>query len=258
MAPITLECVILGIDTSLGTTVAVIEDDGVVRAHADSSDPLGHAEMIGTLVQQVVVGPQHPAPASPAARAHQTAESTSNRRQFDVPSPKSYDLDAAGGEITHVAAGMGPGPFTGLRIGIAAARAFALGRGIPVVPVVSHDAIALEMLLHDALRDAVTPRFAVVTDARRREVAYSVYDGLDDDGLPLRTSGPALARRDDIDAALAEAGAERRDAHAVSGAMIALAAARALAAGREIGPHDALYLRSPDVALPAARKKVGL
>ena len=46
---------------------------------------------------------------------------------------------------------MGPGPFTGLRVGIAAARAFALGRGIPVVPVVSHDAVALELLLHAAL-----------------------------------------------------------------------------------------------------------
>jgi tRNA threonylcarbamoyl adenosine modification protein YeaZ len=153
---------------------------------------------------------------------------------------------------------MGPGPFTGLRIGIAAARAFALGRGIPVVPVVSHDAIALERLLHDALQDADTARFAVVTDARRREVAYSVYDGLDDDGLPVRAAGPALAHRDDIDVVLAEAGAQRHDAHAVSGAMIALAGARALAAGRQIGPHDALYLRSPDVALPAARKKVGL
>ncbi|WEG08122.1 tRNA (adenosine(37)-N6)-threonylcarbamoyltransferase complex dimerization subunit type 1 TsaB [Microbacterium horticulturae] len=270
---------ILGIDTSLGTTVAVIEEDGVARAQADSADPLAHAEVIGTLLEQVV-GPWHPGPSSvQAASAHKTVERTSNRRRFDVQSPNSYEFDAGAadagafdagaadageaaaaraGEITHVAAGMGPGPFTGLRIGIAAARAFALGRGIPVVPVVSHDAIALEMLLLDAMRDAATPRFAVVTDARRREVAYSVYEGLDDDGLPVRSTGPALAPRDEIDAVLAQAGAERRDATAVSGMMLALAAARALAAGREIGPHDALYLRSPDVALPAARKKVGL
>jgi len=266
--------VILGIDTSLGTTVAVIEEDGVARAQADSAEPLAHAEVIGTLLEQVV-GPRHPGP-SPvqAASAHETVERTSNRRRFNVQSPNSYEFDAGAfdagaadaggaaaaraGEITHVAAGMGPGPFTGLRIGIAAARAFALGRGIPVVPVVSHDAIALELLLLDAMRDAATPRFAVVTDARRREVAYSVYEGLDDDGLPVRSTGPALAPRDEIDAVLAEAGAERRDATAVSGMMLALAAARALAAGREIGPHDALYLRSPDVALPAARKKVGL
>ena len=210
---------ILGIDTSLGTTVAVVEDDGVIRGQADSANPLAHAEVIGTLLHDVVAG------------AH--------------------------ADITHVAAGMGPGPFTGLRIGIAAARAFALGRGIPVLPVVSHDAVALEMLLHDAMTDAGDGRFAVVTDARRREVAYSVYDGIDDDGLPIRTAGPALAPRDGVDTVLAELGARRRDAHAVSGAMVALAAARALAAGRTIGPADALYLRSPDVAAPTAPKKVG-
>ncbi|QAY59006.1 tRNA (adenosine(37)-N6)-threonylcarbamoyltransferase complex dimerization subunit type 1 TsaB [Microbacterium protaetiae] len=246
---------ILGIDTSLGTTVAVIEDDGVVCAQADSPDPLAHAEVIGTLLQQVTAGgSQHPVGAS---SPHQTAQPTSNRRQNDVVSQIPYGISHREG-ISHVAAGMGPGPFTGLRIGIAAARAFALGRGIPVVPVISHDAIALEHLLHDALTDAAPVRFAIVTDARRREYAYSVYDGIDDDGLPVRTSGPALAHRDEIDAVLADAGAERRGAHAVSGAILALAAARALAAGREIGPHDALYLRSPDVAVPAPRKKVGL
>jgi tRNA threonylcarbamoyl adenosine modification protein YeaZ len=222
--------VILGIDTSLGTTVAVVEDDGVIRAQADSADPLGHAEAIGTLLRQVL----------------------------DEQSPSTTPGPAASAaHITHVAAGMGPGPFTGLRIGIAAARAFALGRGIPVVPVVSHDAVALELLIGDALRDADTGRFAVVTDARRREFAYSVYDGLDDDGIPVRTAGPALAQRDRIDDVLAELGARPREVRAVSAAMVALAAARALAAGREIGPRDALYLRSPDVAVPAAAKKVG-
>ena len=113
----------------------------------------GHAEVIGSLIEQAL------------------AEAT---------------LTVS--DITHVAAGMGPGPFTGLRVGIAAARAFALGRGIPVVPVVSHDGVALELLLHDALTgglDGDDLPFAVVTDARRREYAYSVYRGLDDDGLPL-------------------------------------------------------------------------
>ena len=69
--------------------------------------------------------------------------------------------------LTAVASGMGPGPFTGLRVGIAAARAFALGRGIPVIPVASHDAAALAILLADPFADL--PRFAVVTAARRRE-----------------------------------------------------------------------------------------
>ena len=221
---------ILGIDTSLGTAAAVVEPDGVVRAAASSDNPLGHAEVIGTLLESVL-----------ADAAHGPIGATV------APEPVV---------LTHVAAGMGPGPFTGLRIGIAAARAFALARGIPVVPVVSHDAVALELLLHAALTDAPAARFAVVTDARRRESAYTAYDGLDDDGLPVRATEPALAPRDELDARLAELRAVRRDATAIPGPMLALAAARALAAGRATGPAEPLYLRSPDVTIARAPKRV--
>ncbi|HET8927948.1 MAG TPA: tRNA (adenosine(37)-N6)-threonylcarbamoyltransferase complex dimerization subunit type 1 TsaB [Microbacterium sp.] len=206
---------ILGIDTSLGTAVAVVERDGVVRSEVESTDARGHAEAIGTLIAQALAE----AAATPA-------------------------------DVTAVAAGMGPGPFTGLRVGIAAARAFALGRGVPVVPVVSHDAVALTQLIGDALRGLDTPRFAVVTDARRREVAYTVYDDLDAWGLPVRRAEPALATRDEIDAVLAELGVQRRDATRVSAAMLAIATARATAAGRRLAGDDALYLRSPDVTPP--------
>jgi len=219
--------VILGIDTSLGSAVAVVEPDGVIRSQTVSADPRGHAEVIGTLIERALA-----------------------------------EASIAPADVTHVAAGMGPGPFTGLRVGVAAARAFALGRGVPVVPVVSHDAVALELLIHDALtggyEDAGDETFAVVTDARRREFAYTVYRGLDADGLPVRLAGPALTPRDEIDAVLADAGAVRRDADRIPAAMLALAASRALAAGRTIGPADALYLRSPDVTLPHAPKRVGL
>lgn len=212
---------ILAIDTSLGTAVAVIDRDGVVRAEAASDNPLGHAEVIGALLQQAV-----DAAASPRAG------------------------------ITHVAAGMGPGPFTGLRIGIAAARAFGLARRIPVVPVPSHDAIALGALLAAEIESRELPPFAVVTDARRREFAYTVYDGLDDDGLPVRRAEPRLVPRADLDARLDELGAARLDATTVPAVMLALAAARALDAGRTIGSTEPLYLRSPDVTLPHAPKRV--
>lgn len=224
---------ILGIDTSLGTAVAVVEQDGLVRAEASSPNPLGHAEVIGDLLEAVLadaaLGPVgSTAPAEPVV-------------------------------VSHVAVGMGPGPFTGLRVGIAAARAFALGRGIPVVPVVSHDAIALAHLLDLALVGGVdepVARFAVVTDARRREFAYTVYEGLDDDGLPVRATEPALTPRDEIDDVLSAAGAARLDGSAVPAAMIATVAGRALAAGRQAGPDEALYLRSPDVTLSAGPKRV--
>ena len=211
---------ILAIDTSLGTAVAVVEPDGVVRAEVDSADPRGHAEAIGTLIAQAL------------AEASVTAA-----------------------DISRVAAGMGPGPFTGLRVGIAAARAFALGRAVPVVPVVSHDAAALTQLLGDALRGADTARFAVVTDARRREFAYTVYDDLDDAGLPVRVHEPALARHDALDEVLAGLAAERREATRVSAAMLGIVAGRAVVTGRRVGPDDALYLRSPDVTVSAPQRR---
>ena len=216
---------ILAIDTSVGTAVAVVEDDGVVLAENGSDNPLGHAEVIGGMLQSTLVA----ASGSPESSAE---------------------------PLTAVAAGMGPGPFTGLRVGIAAARAFALGRAIPVVPVVSHDAVALGVCLANALTDMAVPRFAVVTDARRREFAYTVYDGIDDDGLPLRGTEPALIPRDDLDARLAELGAERHDAGAVSAAMLAIVAARSVAAGRVPTATEPLYLRSPDVTLPHGPKRV--
>ncbi len=216
---------ILGIDTSLGSTVAVVESDGVVRAQAESPDPRGHAEVIGSLIVQALA-----------------------------------EASARPADITHVAAGMGPGPFTGLRVGIAAARTFALGRDVPVVPVVSHDAVALELLLHDALTgglDGDAEAFAVVTDARRREFAYTVYRGLDDDGLPARIAEPALSPREELDGLLSALGALRRDADRIPAALLAVCAARAVAAGRGQGPADALYLRSPDVTMPTGPKRVG-
>ena len=216
---------ILAIDTSVGTAVAVVEDDGVVLAERTSENPLGHAEVIGALLQDALAA----ASASPGSN---------------------------GEALAYVAAGMGPGPFTGLRVGIAAARAFALGRGIPVVPVASHDAVALDVFLGAALADSEVARFAVVTDARRREFAFTVYDGLDDDGLPVRATEPALSPRAELDARLADLGAERRDARAIPAVMLGTVAGRAVAAGRTTASTEPLYLRSPDVTMPHGPKRV--
>jgi len=224
--------VILAIDTSLGTAVAVVDPDGVVRADLASDNALGHAEVIGTLLRQAT-------DVADATAAHGSG----------LPAPGTD-------RITHVAAGMGPGPFTGLRIGIAAARAFALARAIPVVPVPSHDAVALGALLAAEIEGVETGRFAVVTDARRREFAYTVYEGLDDDGLPVRVAEPALVPRDELDTRLEELGAARLDASVVPAALLGLAAARALAADRQLATAEPLYLRSPDVTLGHAPKRV--
>lgn len=226
--------VILGIDTSLGTAVGVVDPDGAVRADRTSDNPLGHAEVIGDLLRDALAD---------AARG-----------------PIGQTGAAEPVSLTHVAAGMGPGPFTGLRVGIAAARAFALARNLLVVAVPSHDAAALAILLDDALADpyAEARRFAVVTDARRREVAYSVYEGMDADGLPIRATGPALALRTDIDAVLSAHEADRVEVTTISAAMLAVVAARAVAAGRELAGAEPLYLRAPDVTLPKSVIRPGV
>lgn len=203
---------ILAVDTSLGTAVALIDADGARRAEAAAADPLGHAEVIGDLLVEALA-------------------------------------DAGPGEVTQVVAGMGPGPFTGLRIGIAAARAFALGRGIPVVPVPSHFAAALTAL------DTETQPFAIVTDARRREVAITVFDGLDADGIPHVVAETVLVRAADADAHLE--GVRRIDVATLSAVDLARVGARALAAGRTLTGDEPLYMRHPDVTVPGAPKKVG-
>lgn len=72
----------------------------------------------------------------------------------------------AGRAIDEVVVGMGPGPFTGLRIGIAFAHSFALARSIPVRGICSLDAIAAQIESKD---------FTITVDARRKEVYWARY-----------------------------------------------------------------------------------
>lgn len=204
---------ILAVDTSLGSAVALIDADGRARADPSSPDPLGHAEVIGALLQQALA-------------------------------------EAGEDAVTHVVAGMGPGPFTGLRIGIATARAFALGRGIPVVPVPSHFAAALAVIETDAPE---TP-FAIVTDARRREVAISVFDGLDADGIPNLVDPTVLVQRADADERLR--GIHAIEVSTLDAASLARVGMRAANAGRDLAGAEPLYLRQPDVTVPGAPKRV--
>ncbi|AAT89708.1 tRNA threonylcarbamoyladenosine biosynthesis protein TsaB [Leifsonia xyli subsp. xyli] len=203
---------LLAIDTSAGTSVAVVDRDGGVLADVMETDTRRHAEVIGVLV--------------------------------------SAALDAAGvapAALSGVVAGMGPGPFTGLRVGIAAAQAFAFGLGRPLLPVVSHDAVAFER--YGAGHEGP---LLVVTDARRRERYWTAYSGVEASGLPVRFDGPGLDKPD----ALPHPGVSRFDAEAVSAGRLGTLAELRFAAGLPFDADEPLYLRSPDVTPSAVLKRV--
>lgn len=203
---------LLAIDTSAGTSVAVVDRDAGILAELIEPDTRRHAEVIGTMIRDAI-----------------------------------EQAGIAVTDLSGVAVGMGPGPFTGLRVGIAAARAFALGIGRPVVPVVSHDAVAFGQ----------TDPILVVTDARRREVYWSAYSGTDAQSLPIRASGPGLSAPDHLAAAVPEFRSYRRvDAEVVSAASIGLVAELLYLHKRPFASSEALYLRSPDVTLSAGPKRV--
>lgn len=149
------------------------------------------------------------------------------------------------GELDAVVVGCGPGPFTGLRVGMATAAAFGHALGIPVYGVCSLDAIAA----------GTTGEVLVVTDARRREVYWARYcDG-------VRVDGPAVNAATDVPAgAAAVAGSPEHAAlfdlprlAPVSPSVTGLVAAVA-DWDAEPEPLVPLYLRRPD-AKPSTVKR---
>jgi len=162
-------------------------------------------------------------------------------------------------DIDAIVTGTGPGPFTGLRVGMVTAAALGDALGVPVHGVCSHDAIARE-----ASADRLGGNLLVVTDARRREVYWAGYDA---EGA--RITGPhveapaVLVERLDGFPSVAAAG-EKADvtglpvvAPATAGvAGLVTVAADALRSGTAPGPLRPLYLRRPDAVEPGARKRV--
>ncbi len=210
---------ILAVDSSSGTSVALVGAARVV-AEASSDDTIGHTEVVGTLIAQVL----HEAQASP-------------------------------GDVTLVASGIGPGPFTGLRVGMAAARAYAVALGVPEVGVLSHDAAALEWLEHHYARARtglaqLDPSVTIATDARRKQLFVSQYFGLDDNWLPVRTQGPSI-----VSAADAPAEGWIRPER-ISAGFLGLIAARRRNMGVPQTEAVPQYLRDPDVTPSAGPKRV--
>lgn len=197
---------ILSIDTSAGTSVAVL-DDQIVLAEINNSDSLSHAESIGSAIKNCL------------AKA---------------------DLKPVG--IDRVVIGVGPGPFTGLRVGIAAAKFFAIGAKAELVGICSLDAIAF-----DYYSSGLTGQLLVETDARRKEHFWAVYEGLEN-GVPRRIVGPNVSKPDEID----RNGLAQTQISVSAAALGKIAAYLGNRADRDVTP---IYLRDPDVS-PGKGKKV--
>ncbi len=154
-------------------------------------------------------------------------------------------------DVTRVVVGLGPGPFTGLRVGIVSAQVLAHVRRVPLHGVCSLDAIALA---HVAGGDP-DGDFLVATDARRREVYWARYDR---DGR--RLEGPGVASPDAVPrlptvGPAADLYADRLDAvpgpRSLDAGLLAVRGPDLASAG-----HEPLYLRRPDAAEPSRRKSV--
>jgi tRNA threonylcarbamoyladenosine biosynthesis protein TsaB len=157
-------------------------------------------------------------------------------------------------DLTAIAAGVGPGPFTGLRVGLVTARTLGFVLEIPVYGVCSLDVIAIEAV--DT--GTVTGPFTVATDARRKEVYLARYD---EQGA--RLEGPLVERPAEVateDVVVGEGGALYPDAFPHRAGPAAPSAgwlARVVAEERaELRDPEPLYLRRPDVEAPRAPKRV--
>jgi tRNA threonylcarbamoyladenosine biosynthesis protein TsaB len=155
---------------------------------------------------------------------------------------------------TAIAVGVGPGPFTGLRVGLVTARTLALALELPVYGVCTLDVLAVEAV--DS--GAVGEDFLVATDARRKEVYLASYDA---DGA--RLSGPEVLRPADAatgspvvgEGALLYPEAFPRPVGPARPSAGWLA--RVVAEERaELLDPDPLYLRRPDAVVNAAPKRV--
>ncbi|GII03197.1 tRNA (adenosine(37)-N6)-threonylcarbamoyltransferase complex dimerization subunit type 1 TsaB [Planobispora takensis] len=223
---------VLAFDTATPAVTAALHDGRRVLAESTTVDARRHGELLAPTIERVL------------------AESGAALR-----------------DVTAIAAGSGPGPYTGLRVGLMTAQALATTLGVPAYGVCTLDALAYGTGLSEP--------FLVATDARRKEVFWGHYAD-----ARTRLSGPAVDKPQDLPADLPLAGAGARMYAEIVGASRVLdvpelpsaGALAALAASRlddpdlrevvESGAHPVLglprpiYLRRPDAQVPAPPKKV--
>jgi len=206
---------VLAIDTSTPAVTVALHDGVQVLAESTTVDARRHTELVAPAVADVLAG------------------AGADRR-----------------DVTAVAVGVGPGPFTGLRIGLVTARVLGAALSVPVYGMCSLDVMAR--------RVTVDGPFLVATDARRHEVYWAAYDA-----AGRRIDGPAVGAPADVATDLPVAGEGPRlypeafpnpvrPQYPDAGELAA-----AVASGSaDLVPPDPLYLRRPDARPPGAPKHV--
>lgn len=207
----------LGIDTA--TVVCVgLAANGTVVASATVQDRMAHVEQLTPLIRRLCA-----------------------------------DADIVPSALTEVVVGLGPGPYTGLRVGIITARVLADIAGARLRGICSLDVIAAQHATTGT--DEAGGEFVVATDARRREVYWARYAA---DGT--RLDGPAVSRPADVPRlpTVGPAAELYSDALEVVDGPRALDPATLALVGPSLADAgvEPLYLRRPDAAEPGRRKSV--
>jgi tRNA threonylcarbamoyl adenosine modification protein YeaZ len=218
---------VLAFDTASPAVTAALHDGERVLAESTTIDARRHGELLVPSVEEVL-----------------------------------REAGASLRDVTAIVAGTGPGPYTGLRVGLMTAQALSSTVGAPAYGVCTLDAVAFASGLAEP--------FLVATDARRKEVFWARYAD-----MRTRTAGPSVDRPGDVPGELPLVGAgarmyaevlgERRLVEGVpeyplAGALAGLAAEHLAAGtgtdGGVLTSPSPIYLRRPDARVPGPPKRV--
>ncbi|GAB3660078.1 tRNA (adenosine(37)-N6)-threonylcarbamoyltransferase complex dimerization subunit type 1 TsaB [Nocardioides korecus] len=207
---------LLAFDTATPHVTVALHDGTSVVATSASQESMRHGEMLAPGIDQVL-----------------------------------REAGATVRDLTRIAVGVGPGPFTGLRVGLVTARTLAFALDLEVVGVCTLDVLAAEA------QDAGLDEVVVATDARRKEVYLAAYAG------GVRVRGPEVVKP--VDAAtgtpVVGRGALLYPEHFPDGRAPEHPSAAVLADGVvggrfELLDPEPLYLRRPDAVEPGKPKRV--
>jgi tRNA threonylcarbamoyl adenosine modification protein YeaZ len=229
---------LLALDTATPAVTVALHDGTRVLAESTAHDPRRHGELLAPAIETVL-----------------------------------REAGASRTDLTDVVAGTGPGPFTGLRVGLITARTLAAALSLRLHGVGTLDALAFHAL--QQVPEPLTSGFIVATDARRKEVYWARYaPAADATGAAAvqRVEGPSVSRPADVPTdglPVIGRGAQLYPAELLgspdveplgpldpSAAALATYTTQLLDAGATLDQIEPQYLRRPDVTMSAGHKSV--